>query len=184
MEWLCEIAYAYVGKDYLLSGNTWLISSVWNLNWRTFTDHQISLCCILHQGNTRTVCPACSDICVPSVSARFERSRVGQKWHPCGNCAQRPQCCARERRAHFHETTDGECECHDILLFTFVPVLWANFPVWFFFGCFSHLKPFNLIFSILLVMGKHNGTLIEGTETIFNQRVATVPVSGTDPNTL
>lgn len=24
-EWLCEIAYAYGGKDYLLSGNTWLI---------------------------------------------------------------------------------------------------------------------------------------------------------------
>lgn len=36
----------------------------------------------------------------------------------------------------------------------------------------------------MLVIGEHNGMLIEGTETIFDQRVATVPVSGTDPNTL
>lgn len=53
----------------------------------------------------------------------------------------------------------------------------------FFLGCFSRLKSFNLIFSIMLVMGEHNGTLTEDTETIFNQLVATVPVSGTDPNT-
>lgn len=36
----------------------------------------------------------------------------------------------------------------------------------------------------MVVMEEHIGMLIEGTETIFNQRVATVPVSGTDPNTL
>lgn len=36
----------------------------------------------------------------------------------------------------------------------------------------------------MLVMGEHNGMLIESTETIFNQRVTTVPVSQTGPNML
>lgn len=54
-----------------------------------------------------------------SVFARSERSRVGEKRHPCGDCTQRPQRSTRKRRAHLHETADGECECHNILLSTF-----------------------------------------------------------------
>lgn len=56
------------------------------------------------------------EIRASSVSARSERSRVGEKRHPGGDCAQRPQCSTRERGAHLHETTDGECECRNILL--------------------------------------------------------------------
>ena len=57
-----------------------------------------------------------TEIYVSSASARSERSRVGEKRHPSGDCAQRPQRGTGERRAHLHETTDGECECRNILL--------------------------------------------------------------------
>lgn len=69
-----------------------------------------------------------------------------------------------------------------VMTFYFAPLSYPSLI--FFLGCFLYLKPFNLIFSIMLVMAEHDGTLIEGTETIFNRRVASVPVSGTDPSML
>lgn len=58
------------------------------------------------------------EIYMRSVSARSERSRVCKKRHPGGDCSQRPQRGTGKRRTHLHETTDGECECHQFLLFT------------------------------------------------------------------
>ncbi len=127
----CVRLHMYAEKDNLvLAGNKWLIMlcivfGKWGSSHKPNPGIFAKFCntanCTGGNYNVnkyRMVFIQPIEIYVSSVSARSERCRVGEKWHPRGDCTQRPQCSARKRRTHLHETTDGECECRNILLST------------------------------------------------------------------
>lgn len=128
--WDCIYMQKKNKHNPVLAGNKWLITlcvvfGKWESSNKTNPGISVKFCntanCTGGNYNVnkyRIVFIRLIKIYVASAYARSERSRVGKKWHPGGDCAQGPQCSPRKWRAHLHETTDGECECHKILLST------------------------------------------------------------------
>lgn len=125
---LCEIAFV-CRKDNLGVGRKWMINNSfivcgkWGNSCRTNLGIIAKFCITANCTRAKPKINKCRmvfeqliEMYLLSVFFRSERSRVCEKWHPGRDCAQRPQCGTRKWRAHLHETTDGECECPNILL--------------------------------------------------------------------
>ena len=137
VERLCEIAYVCRKRDNLvLAGSKWLIMLCivfWGNGGVESSHRPKTRGSFLAKFRNAADCTGRNDkvnkyrmLFVQLIemhvsrlfSARSEGSGVGEKRHPGGDRAQGPQRGARKRRAHLHETADGECECHNILLST------------------------------------------------------------------
>lgn len=178
MERLCEITYAYVGKDYLLSGNTWLIIQclkfkLGDLHWspdilllHTLPREHIDCLPSLF----RYICA----ICFCQIWKESCRPKMTSVWKSCT------------------KTTMLRARTKSTLPWNNWWWVWVSLHSSFHlcscsrssFGWFSHLVPFHLICSIMLVMEEQKDVLYWRHRNYFYQHVATVPMSGTDPNTL
>lgn len=178
MERLCEITYAYVGKDYLLSGNTWLIIQclkfkLGDLHWSPdilllHTPPREHIYCL--SSLFRYMCA----ICFCQIWKESCRPKMTSVWKSC------------TKTTMLHARTKSTLPWNNwwwvwVSLHSSFHLCSCSCSI---FGWFSHLIPFHLICSIMLVMGEQKGVLYWRHRNYFYQHVATVPMSGTDPNTL